>query len=36
YVYPSEFNRLDQKLRHYKSNLLMPQTRRVERIDLVL
>ncbi|HEM2793284.1 transcriptional regulator [Streptococcus suis] len=36
YVYPSEFNRLYQKLRHYKSNRLMPQTRWVERIVLVL
>ncbi|MDW8682720.1 transcriptional regulator [Streptococcus suis] len=36
YVYPSEFNRLYQKLRHYKSNRLMPQTRWVERIILVL
>ncbi|MDW8586209.1 transcriptional regulator [Streptococcus suis] len=36
YVYPSEFNRLYQKLRHYKANRLMPQTRWVERIVLVL
>lgn len=36
YVYPSEFNRLYQKLRHYKSNRLMPQIRWVERIVLVL
>ncbi|MDG3133169.1 transcriptional regulator [Streptococcus suis] len=36
YVYPSEFNRLYQKLRNYKSNRLMPQTRWVERIVLVL
>ena len=36
YVYPSEFNRLYQKLQHYKSNHLMPQTRWVERIVLVL
>ncbi|MFX3739718.1 transcriptional regulator, partial [Streptococcus suis] len=36
YVYPSEFNLLYQKLRHYKSNRLMPQNRLVERIVLVL
>lgn len=36
YVYPSEFHRLYQKLRHYHSNQLMPQTRWVERIVQVL
>lgn len=36
YVYSSEFNRLYQKLRHYKPNRLMPQTRWVERIVLGL
>ncbi|HGC9626652.1 TPA: transcriptional regulator [Streptococcus agalactiae] len=36
YVYPSEFHRLYQKLRHYKSNQLMPQAKWVERIVFVL
>ena len=36
YVYPSEFNRLYQTFRHYKSNRLMPQLKWVERIVAVL
>lgn len=36
YVYPSEFHRLYQKLRHYKSNQLMAQAKWVERIVFVL
>ncbi|HEO0885669.1 TPA: transcriptional regulator [Streptococcus agalactiae] len=36
YVYLSEFHRLYQKLRHYKSNQLMPQAKWVERIVFVL
>ena len=36
YVYPSEFKRLYQTFRHYKSNRLMPQTKWVEKIVVVL
>ncbi|MEQ9764640.1 transcriptional regulator [Streptococcus jiangjianxini] len=36
YVYPSEFNRLYQTFRHYKSHRLMPQVRWVERLVVVL
>ncbi|MER0123712.1 transcriptional regulator [Streptococcus sp. ZJ93] len=36
YVYPSEFNRLYQTFRHYRSHRLMPQTKWVERIVVVL
>lgn len=36
YVYPSEFQRLYQKFRHYRSQRLMPQTKWVERIVVVL
>ncbi|HEM2900585.1 transcriptional regulator [Streptococcus suis] len=36
YQYPSEFNRLYQKIRHYKSTCQMPQTKWVEKIVLVL
>lgn len=36
YVYPSEFQRLYQKFRHYRSHRLMPQTKWVERIVVVL
>lgn len=36
YHYPSEFNRLYQKIRHYKSICQMPQTKWVEKIVLVL
>lgn len=36
YTYPSEFKRLYQKLRHYKSQCLMPKTKWVERIVMVL
>ena len=36
YVYPSEFNRLYQTFRHYKSHRLMPQVKWVEKIVSVL
>ncbi|MGT2800367.1 hypothetical protein [Streptococcus marmotae] len=36
YVYPSEFNRLYQTFRHYRSHRLMPQAKWVERIVVVL
>ena len=36
YVYPSEFNRLYQTFRHYKSHRLMPQVKWVETIVIVL
>ena len=36
YVYPSEFNRLYQTFRHYKSHRLMPQGKWVETIVSVL
>lgn len=36
YVYPSEFNRLYQTFRHYKSLRLMPQGKWVEKIVTVL
>lgn len=36
YVYPSEFNRLYQTFRHYKSHSLMPQGKWVEKIVSVL
>ena len=36
YVYPSEFNRLYQTFRHYKSHRLMPQGKWVETIVTVL
>lgn len=36
YVYPSEFNRLYQTFRHYKSHRLMPQIKWVEKIVSVL
>ena len=36
YVYPSEFNRLYQTFRHYKSPRLMPQGKWVEKIVTVL
>lgn len=36
YIYPSEFNRLYQTFRHYKSHHLMPQLKWVERIVIVL
>ena len=36
YVYPSEFNRLNQTFRHYKSHRLMPQVKWVEKIVSVL
>lgn len=36
YVYPSEFQRLYQKFRHYQSHRLMPQTKWVERIVVVM
>lgn len=36
YVYPSEFNRLYQTFRHYKSRRLMPQGKWVEKIVTVL
>lgn len=36
YVYPSEFNRLYQTFRHYKSHRLMPQVKWVETIVTVL
>ncbi len=36
YVYPSEFNRLYQTFRHYKSHRLMPQVKWVERLVVVL
>lgn len=36
YVYPSEFNRLYQTFRHYKSHQLMPQIKWVERLVKVL
>ncbi|OTN82268.1 transcriptional regulator [Enterococcus faecium] len=36
YVYPSEFDRLYQTFRHYRSHRLMPQTKWVERILVVL
>ncbi|HEQ8252802.1 TPA: transcriptional regulator, partial [Streptococcus pyogenes] len=36
YVYPSEFNRLYQTFRHYKSHRLMPQGKWVEKIVTVL
>lgn len=36
YVYPSEFNRLYQTFRHYRSHRLMPQTKWVERLVVVL
>jgi|GEM_PF-607706 hypothetical protein len=36
YQYPSEFNRLYQKLRHYKTVQIMPQTKWVEKIVQIL
>ena len=36
YIYPSEFNRLYQTFRHYKSHRLMPQVKWEERIVSVL
>ncbi|WP_303973061.1 transcriptional regulator [Streptococcus merionis] len=36
YIYPSEFNRLYQTFRHYRSHRLMPQTKWVERLVVVL
>ena len=36
YVYPSEFNRLYQTFRHYKSHRLTPQGKWVEKIVTVL
>ena len=36
YVYPSEFNRLYQTFRNYKSHRLMPQVKWVETIVTVL
>ncbi|CKJ54872.1 Uncharacterised protein [Streptococcus pneumoniae] len=36
YVYPSEFKRLYQTFRHYKSHHLMPQVKWVEKVVSVL
>ena len=36
YVYPSEFKRLYQTFRHYKSHRLMPQSKWVEKIVSIL